>query len=502
MKKLYSFLVLVFVFASLSISAQTDIYTPTLSSPSDGVIDQVPNVTLDWDAVTGSSSDISYEVKLDVDSAFSNPVTFNTTTTSIICDELLFGTQYFWKVQATDGINTSYWSAVWDFIVFDTILLQSPMNGNDDDYPNVLLKWRSKTGGLSGPAITGITHFDLQIDTTDTFESPMFISYVVDAGEFQRNAEYLNFGTTYFWRVRAAHSIDETNWSEARIFITIPAVELDDPDNGSTDMGLAFELEWDNINGILNYNIEIDTDPGFSAPITFISEEEEIMTELLVFGNLYYWRVNASHMNDISAWSEVWTFETINTVLLDYPEDDAIDVEISPKFKWDEILGASKFQIQYNDSPDFTDPIVDVITSDSLPEFQVIYILDKEVEYFWRVRAIDGLIADTTEWSEPWSFTTVGEIGIDNPAFNESSISVFPNPSNGNIILNIKTENSLDVNMSIMDLVGKTLNKQLIHFSQGANLQKIDLNNLANGIYIIRLENAGKVYTEKLVIDK
>jgi len=53
-----------------------------------------------------------------------------------------------------------------------------------------------------------------------------------------------------------------------------------------------------------------------------------------------------------------------------------------------------------------------------------------------------------------------------------------------------------------MDLVGKTLNKQLIHFSQGANLHKIDLNNLANGIYIIRLENAGKVYTEKLVIDK
>ncbi len=502
MKKLYSFLVLVFVFATLSISAQKYIYTPALSAPSDGAIDQVPNVVLDWDAVTGGSSDITYEVKLDIDSTFSDPVTFTTNTTSVTCEELLFGTKYFWKVQASDGTNTSYWSEIWDLTVFDGITLWKPNDGHNDDDPDVLLKWRNKTGGTSGSLITGLTHFDIQLDTTATFDSPMFISYEVDGDVFEKNAEYLHFGTTYNWRVRAAHSLDETQWFDVRTFTTIIAVELDDPNNGSTDMGIAFDLKWDKITGILDYKIQIDTDPAFSDPIVRISLTNKIMTEQLIFGNIYYWRVNASHINDISEWSEVWNFETINTVLLDYPENGAIDIKRLPKLEWEEILGASKFQVQYNDSPDFTDPIGDAITSDNLPEFQVIYILDKEVEYFWRVRAMDGLIADTTEWSEVWSFTTIGEIGIDDPVFSKSNISIFPNPSYGNIVLNIETKNSMDVNLSIMDLVGKTFYQQQLHYNQGTNSQKIVLDDLANGIYILKLEKDGKVYTEKLIIDK
>ncbi|MCD4772836.1 MAG: T9SS type A sorting domain-containing protein [Bacteroidales bacterium] len=502
MKKLYSFLVLIFVFATLSISAQKFIYTPALSAPSDADTNQVPNVVLDWDAVTGGSSDITYEVHLDVDSTFSNPVIFTTMNTSVTCEELMFGTQYFWKVRASDGTNTSYWSEIWDFTIFDGIVLWKPNDGHNDDDPDVLLTWRDKTGGLSGPEITGLTYFDIQLDTAVTFDSPMFISYVVDGDVFEKNAEYLHFGTTYNWRVRAGHSLDETEWSDLRTFTTIVAVELDDPNNGSTDMGIVFELEWDKISGILDYIIQIDTDPAFSDPIERISLTNKIMTEELIFGNMYYWRVNANHINDVSEWSEVWTFETINTVLLDSPENGAINVERLPNLEWEEILGASKFQVQYNDSPDFTEPISDVITPDSLPEFQIIYILEKEVEYFWRVRAMDGLIADTTDWSEVWSFTTIGEIGIDNPVFNEANISIFPNPSNGNIFLNIETENSMNVKLSIMDLLGKSFYEKQFQFNHGTNSQKIVLDDLANGIYIVRLENDGKVYTEKLVIDK
>lgn len=502
MKKLYSLLVLIFVFASISISAQKLIYTPALSSPADGETGQVPNVVLDWDAVTGGSSEITYELQLDVDSTFSSPVTFTSSYTSITTEELLFGTQYFWKVRATDGTNTSYWSETWDFTVFDEVTLWKPNDGHDDDDPDVDLTWRDKTGGTSGPTITGVTHFEIQLDTAATFDSPMLILYEVSGDEFEKSAEYLHFGTTYNWRLRAVHSLDETEWSEVRTFTTIFSVELDDPNNGSTDMGITFELSWDDISGVLDYIIQIDTDPDFSNPTELIAEDNSTMTSMLAFGNLYNWRVRASHMNDDSDWSEVWTFETINTVLLDSPEDGATEVERLPKLEWEEILGASKFQVQYNDSPDFSEPITDIITPDSLPEFQVIYILEKEIEYFWRVRAMDGLIADTTDWSEVWSFTTIGEIGIDDPVFAEENISIFPNPSNGNISLNIETENSLDVKLNILDLVGKSHFENELHFNQGTNSQKIVLNDLANGIYIIKLEQEGNVYTQKLVIDK
>ena len=69
----------------LSLSAQVRIYTPELISPADGAINQVPNVTLDWNAVTGGNTGIiNYEVQLDTDPTFPDPIIFQTEFVTVV----------------------------------------------------------------------------------------------------------------------------------------------------------------------------------------------------------------------------------------------------------------------------------------------------------------------------------------------------------------------------------------------------------------------------------
>ncbi len=70
-----------------------------------------------------------------------------------------------------------------------------------------------------------------------------------------------------------------------------------------------------------------------------------------------------------------------------------------------------------------------------------------------------------------------------------ASIAVYPNPTNG--LLFFEREVS---NITILDTQGKILFQQL-----GIPVQKIDLESIDNGIYILRFESEGKLTTKRLI---
>ncbi len=156
MKKIYLTLASL-ILVSLIASAQTRIYTPALRAPADNAIDQSPDVTLDWDAVTGQGQTITYTVQLAEKADFSDAITFDPTIfTALKMNELKFGHYYLWRVKATDGNLTSEWSAPFSFRVANTVSITSPNNQSTQN-PDPLVKWKE---------LTGITHYDLQIDTS------------------------------------------------------------------------------------------------------------------------------------------------------------------------------------------------------------------------------------------------------------------------------------------------------------------------------------------------
>ena len=64
MKRLFSIFSLIILFSSASLYSQERIYAPSLFLPEDTEVGVAPNVILDWNAVTGGTLDITYELQL------------------------------------------------------------------------------------------------------------------------------------------------------------------------------------------------------------------------------------------------------------------------------------------------------------------------------------------------------------------------------------------------------------------------------------------------------
>jgi hypothetical protein len=68
--------------------------------------------------------------------------------------------------------------------------------------------------------------------------------------------------------------------------------------------------------------------------------------------------------------------------------------------------------------------------------------------------------------------------------------------------LDINANQSFNIKYSIIDLLGQVFIKNKINLNQGTNSEEILLNDLPNGIYILRLEKDGSFYNKKFVIDR
>ena len=83
--------------------------------------------------------------------------------------------------------------------------------------------------------------------------------------------------------------------------------------------------------------------------------------------------------------------------------------------------------------------------------------------------------------------------------YNNEDISVYPNPTNGIINLKINDPNLNDVSIEITDIMGRTINKFTEDCHNAVCEETIDLSNLTNGIYFLKLSNNTKYSIIKLL---
>ena len=89
---------------------------------------------------------------------------------------------------------------------------------------------------------------------------------------------------------------------------------------------------------------------------------------------------------------------------------------------------------------------------------------------------------------------TVLKAGVDDVlAGNDIKISVYPNPAND--VINVMTSISGDVNMEIVDVLGRVVLSSRL----SDNAQQINISNLAGGVYTIRLFNSADSATIKFI---
>ncbi len=96
----------------------------------------------------------------------------------------------------------------------------------------------------------------------------------------------------------------------------------------------------------------------------------------------------------------------------------------------------------------------------------------------------------------------IGFEEFNTPSANESSIELYPNPAQNQISIAYNSTNNTFVHVDIFDLSGKLIKSQRFDNQTSKSNLELDLYELQNGSYIVRLTDGQKQYQTKLVISK
>ena len=119
----------------------------------------------------------------------------------------------------------------------------------------------------------------------------------------------------------------------------------------------------------------------------------------------------------------------------------------------------------------------------------------------WTLKVVDGQDADTG-FIEGWSLeicTSEAVLGVNNYVFDD--FAVFPNPSDGLINVSFRSEETSDVEIVVYDLLGRKMVQKDFRTSSNAFDEKINLENLAGGIYILRVKRGNKMSSHKIRVE-
>ena len=391
--------------------------TPSMVAPSHGSVGQVVNVMLDWGTSTGATY---YEYKLNTSPTLAGATAISTGSNSYYyTSELKFNTTYYWSVRARSATDSSDWSVIYMFTTMDGVSLVAPSNGATAQDVNVLLDWNS---------VSGITYYDMDFDTSATFSSPLHQLIPVSSSNSYFYTTNLRFGQKYYWRVRARHGADTTTWSTVWNFTTMDNVSLVSPSNGATGQDVNPYLDWNIVNGITYYDVEIDTTASFTSPLHQLVPQSSSYSYYypsnLRFGQKYYWRVRARHTTDTTSWSTIWNFTTMNNVSLVSPSNGATGQDVNPYLDWNTVNGITYYDVELDTTASFSSPLHQLVPQSSSYSYYYPSNLRFGQKYYWRVRARHS--TDTTSWSATWNFTTHDNVSLVSPSNGATGQDVSP----------------------------------------------------------------------------
>ena len=88
-------------------------------------------------------------------------------------------------------------------------------------------------------------------------------------------------------------------------------------------------------------------------------------------------------------------------------------------------------------------------------------------------------------------------VGLDE--VNSSEISIYPNPSTGSFNLNISNVNTASVDVEITDVSGKVILNNTYNTTNGSVNESINISNVEDGVYIVRV-NGGQSIVKRIVV--
>jgi hypothetical protein len=378
---------------------------PVLIAPSNGAVDQVIPLTVNWNKATGAAS---YHLQIATDSGFAAITNADSALadTSKSVGGLANNTKYFWRVRAKNPVGVSSWSPIRIFITFaatlQTPVLRSPADGATGQPVAAVLLWQG---------VSGVTGYRIQLSKSSDFSTIFYQDSALT--DTSKSLAGLGNSTTYFWHVRAENATGFSNWTTPWRFTTILAAPqipaLVSPADGATGQQLTLALSWNKAAGAETYHVQVSSDSNFSTTVT---QDSTLTDTLKLIGGLsnnttYFWRIGSKNAIGTSGWSGRRSFTTFAATLqmptLESPKDGAVDQPVAPVLSWSTVANATNYQVQVSAEKDFSVLVADdaTLTSGS----KTLGGLLNSTIYYWRVRAKS--LSGTSNWTVPFSFTTI-----------------------------------------------------------------------------------------------
>ncbi len=111
----------------------------------------------------------------------------------------------------------------------------------------------------------------------------------------------------------------------------------------------------------------------------------------------------------------------------------------------------------------------------------------------------NGIKGVIYEMTIEYSGQTLGNNNID---FNENNITVYPNPTQGEINVEYNFSRDKEVNINLYNSIGMVVFKESYAVQPGGYKKYYDFSDLTAGIYYLSIENQGKEIRKKLVINR
>lgn len=324
---------------------------------------------------------------------------------------LEFDTEYFWRVNSTDGIVKSDWSGTWTF----TTVPDRPTT------PTLLFPYDNSSNVPLGTVLTWTEceyaeTYTLEISYDDIFID-IYLSDTTLTDTTISLADYtsLLYFKTYYWRVRGENEIHKGDWSATFQLETLTGVPetpvLVYPGEADSTVPREILFTWKSALNADEYQIQVSKQDYFSMlEFEHTTADTFYLRDGFDYGETYYWRVRSKNHPQESAWTLVNEFRIIDSQpdapAAVYPEAEQLYVSQTPEFKWTEIEDADAYSFRVATDEEFTNIVLEKEKLTGLL-YQTISTesLEMHTVYYWQLKAhnknIDGL------WSGSYQFTTI-----------------------------------------------------------------------------------------------
>jgi hypothetical protein len=270
-------------------------------------------------------------------------------------------------------------------------------------------------------AVAGAEEYEFEIAADSGFNSPVLGSGKDDfrTKNLRATLQQTIPNGTYWWRVRAiGRNGGASAWSRGRSFTKRwgTSTALQSPDPGATIVypSTPLRLSWAPVPGARTYLVSVASDPGLGSLVIVNGSSKPVETSATTLTpaaalapGTYYWGVTpvdaeGNRGTPSPARSFVWAWPSSTTLHLE--DLNSAPEAFDPRFSWDAVPGAARYEVEINSSSDFaTGSKVccnGTTIGTSLSPTQVF----KDNAYYWRVRAFDA-DGNAGVWNLGGSFT-------------------------------------------------------------------------------------------------